>query len=210
MQLWRAGDARLRVHVDTPGPEMRPRLCINRVHIGLQVAEERGEPRRRSRDAADGHRCPHDLVRRKPPVHAALLRIERVHSAGTGADENPSADDRGLAGGKLRGRKAEGPLHGELRHVRLGQPRTRRRLEARVDDVGSPAIPHRCGEGISERLRRAGLRLWRRLCRAGYNGAWQEKHAERADQCDRDPSVRHDVHTRSAPTADTPIYGDPP
>ena len=142
-----AGHARNRMRVDPLLPDSSARLGVDRVHVALHIPEV-GEETMRRVSAANADCRAHAGVGPERPVNAPARRVERIHEAGVGADEHAAANHCRLTVGGVAVGKTERPLQRQPWSVGGGQPR--RRLEAGVAAIESPAVPvrSRCrGEG---------------------------------------------------------------
>jgi hypothetical protein len=72
--------------------------CIECINVALEIAEEhRVAAGRCAFQLCDERRRAHTGIRIEAPMHAAGLRIQRIHAAARTGQKQPSTDQGGLA-----------------------------------------------------------------------------------------------------------------
>ncbi len=151
----RASDAADGEVVNVCLPQQPASCGVERVEVGLRVAEDRDVAIAHASDA-DGRA--HALSGIEEPVDAAGRGVERVDLATPATDEHASPGDRGLRVRLQVAGERERPLQFQLRHISRGETRVRRVLKSRVARILSPSGPARTCIGIES------------VCRAGPFG----------------------------------------
>ena len=165
--------------VHTHRPQRLARFRVHGVDVRPQIPEVRGVAALRPGYGphADGR---HDRVPGlEGPVHAAGLRVERVHHPVVATHEHSSPSHRRLTSDQAALRKAERPLPPQPRHLLGRQPRDSGRLKASTGrGIGAHTVPvrpgrriahrHATGAAVRHRLRRAVRRASERAPGQGH------------------------------------------
>lgn len=151
MEHRRTSDAGHWMIVDPCLPQQRARGRLDGVYVAGAIPDERRVAGSGiGLDPADGDGCAHAGGRRKVPMDTTGRGIERIHVAALAANEDASADNRGLGVGRHIAGKAERPFEFQTRHLRGGDSGGGAVLIARVGRVHAPAVPGWPGQRVGE------------------------------------------------------------
>ena len=154
----RTGDPRRRLIVDTRRPQNFPGHRVQRVDVGVAVADIGGPS---PGILSNRDRRAHQRTGIELPIGAAGGRIERIDVSTLAADEHAAADDGRLGEPKARVGKGERPFELEARHIRGRKLRHRRRLKPALLRINAPPVPVRRAQGIGNGRRRVDARARR-------------------------------------------------